>query len=323
MRRTTAGALLLAFVCQPDSAPVAGQDIPGESRLSLGTLPPGSGSHDSYGYRDSESMTFSGWSDLGDARPSGELDAAGDTGSVTPPEAAGESADREKWTFDFASYVWMAGLTGDGTIRGNRASGTLSFSDILENMDLGAMGHVEARKGDWGLLADVLFIELSDDLSVNSLIDVDIRVQLALVEVAGFYRFAEWRLDELIEGSSIQFEGLAGNRLVYVDGKVNFDPGPVADDDKTWLDPIIGVRARWSFTKKLWLAARGDIGGFGIGSHFVWNVQGLLGYQLTPGIYVAAGYRALDINYSDGHGNQKFALDARLDGPVLGMGFEF
>ena len=45
----------------------------------------------------------------------------------------------------------------------------------------------------------------------------------------------------------------------------------------------------------------------------------------SPFKYAAflAGYRALDINYEDGSGNDYFKLDATIHGPVLGLNFKW
>lgn len=69
------------------------------------------------------------------------------------------------------------------------------------------------------------------------------------------------------------------------------------------------------------LSLRGDIGGFGIGSDFTWQMTALLGYRFPlfgADATAAIGYRILDQNYDDG-----FEWDMTLHGPVLGLGIRF
>lgn len=66
-----------------------------------------------------------------------------------------------------------------------------------------------------------------------------------------------------------------------------------------WLDPFIGLRGRWNLNHAWYLTARGDVGGFGVGSKFAWEAEGALGCQLTRSIFAEAGYRALGMNFQD------------------------
>jgi hypothetical protein len=64
------------------------------------------------------------------------------------------------------------------------------------------------------------------------------------------------------------------------------DPVPVSIDTVVnrgdqWGDPVIGTRILQRFSDKVFLIAQGDIGGFGVGSDFSWNLQGGLGYDVT------------------------------------------
>jgi opacity protein-like surface antigen len=68
---------------------------------------------------------------------------------------------------------------------------------------------------------------------------------------------------------------------------------------------------------------RGDIGGFGVGSHFTWSVATIVAYQVSEHISLGAGYRMLDINYSDGKGSDQFRFDVQMRGPMLGFAIHF
>jgi hypothetical protein len=84
---------------------------------------------------------------------------------------------------------------------------------------------------------------------------------------------------------------------------------------KSWVDPFIGFRGRFNVTDKCYLVARGDIGGFGVGSDLTWNAFAALGYQWTRSFSTELGYRHLALDYRDGG----FVYDTEMSGVYLGM----
>jgi hypothetical protein len=84
-------------------------------------------------------------------------------------------------------------------------------------------------------------------------------------------------------------------------------PEPLGE---AWWDPYVALRARYNFTRAFYVTARGDIGGFGVGSDLMWQAQGALGCQITRHIFAEAGYRALSFDYE----NDGFLFDAITHG---------
>jgi len=86
-----------------------------------------------------------------------------------------------------------------------------------------------------------------------------------------------------------------------------------------WWDPYIGARARYNFSPSIYFTARGEIGGFGIGSDLMWQAEAAFGVQLTSTIFAEAGYRALSFDYDkDG-----FKYDTITHGAQVTVGVEF
>jgi hypothetical protein len=56
--------------------------------------------------------------------------------------------------------------------------------------------------------------------------------------------------------------------------------------DQWWVDPIIGLRGQVNFTRWLFLAVQGDVGGFGAASDFSANVSASLGVNFTRNIFL-------------------------------------
>src|SRR6266487_106651 len=51
--------------------------------------------------------------------------------------------------------------------------------------------------------------------------------------------------------------------------------------DDYWFDPYVGLRARYNFNKTYYTAVRGEIGGFGVGADLMWEVETVVGINLT------------------------------------------
>jgi hypothetical protein len=92
---------------------------------------------------------------------------------------------------------------------------------------------------------------------------------------------------------------------------------------QSWVDPIIVARIKNPSDTKWITEFRGDIGGFGIGSKFAWQIQAEVGYRFSKLFQVTFGYRWLDINYEKGTDDELFRYDVTSFGPNLRFGFNF
>src|SRR4030095_4733369 len=72
-----------------------------------------------------------------------------------------------------------------------------------------------------------------------------------------------------------------------------------------WFDPYLGLRGRYNFNKTFYTAVRGEIGAVAVGFDLMWEVEGVLGINLTRSIFTELGYRALGGNYE----NDNFKFD--------------
>jgi hypothetical protein len=86
-----------------------------------------------------------------------------------------------------------------------------------------------------------------------------------------------------------------------------------------WFDPYVGLRTRYNFNKAVYTAVRGEIGGFGVGADLMWEVEGVLGINLTRSIFTELGYRALGGNFE----NDNFKFDVVMHGPQITTGITF
>lgn len=100
------------------------------------------------------------------------------------------------------------------------------------------------------------------------------------------------------------------------------DAAGSADRSRNWVEPFVGARANIDLGEDFVLQVRGDVGGFGLGSDFAWQLAAVIGWQFEMFDMDAAlfvGYRALAQDYEEG----SFEWDVIAHGPILGLGFTF
>jgi hypothetical protein len=88
--------------------------------------------------------------------------------------------------------------------------------------------------------------------------------------------------------------------------------------DDYWFDPYVGLRGRYNFNKVFYTAVRGEIGG-GVASDLMWEVEGVIGINLTRNIFTEVGYRALAVDYD----NDGLLFDTTMHGPQITTGITF
>ena len=240
----------------------------------------------------------------------------------------------DEWEIRLMPYVWMPSMDADVTVNGLSGSVDVSFGDILDDyLDFALMGRVEVWKGKWGFTFDGVYFDLGMDEEFKGTrsatsFDLDIDFKLGMADFGLAYRLLE-QVSVRNPQSKIIFEPYGGLRYAYLKQKadLNIDiiglgpPGITLGKSEDWVEPFIGARIICDLTDKVSLNVRGDAGGFGIGSasRLTWNFIAGIDYKLSKNVSLDAGYRILDIDYSRGSGSDKFAADAKIEGPVLGM----
>jgi hypothetical protein len=87
------------------------------------------------------------------------------------PDAARSDAVPEDWEFALSFYVWMPDIENT-TASGHEIE--ITFSDILDNLDMTLMTSFGARKDKWTFMTDVVYLHLnySDNINIGSLLKV-------------------------------------------------------------------------------------------------------------------------------------------------------
>src|SRR5512138_1154699 len=179
----------------------------------------------------------------------------------------------EKWHVTIAPYMLGAAMNGTSVVASQELKVDMSFSDILDNLQFGAMGLVVARKGKWGLGGDAIWMALGASGTAPG--------PLGTTGAADMNQgaFAFYGLRRLNPWADLMF----GGRVNTLQANLRFN-GPGASSvggTKTWFDPIVGVELRTPASEKRWHAqVYTEFGGFGVGSTFTWQVFPTVGVNL-------------------------------------------
>ncbi len=208
----------------------------------------------------------------------------------------------DRLRLDIAPYVWATTMNGNLTISGENRYVNFTFDDFFKFSNLGLNGHIELKKKKWAILFDYNYVELLKDPTITELV-----------------------LSELAFGYKIfgDFELLLGGR--YFKTEVEYrhdDPEQIKKGKESWIDPIIGGRLTVDLTRTLVFTARADVGGFGIGSEFAWNIMAGVGYRLSNITFMVA-YRIWYAKYENGANDDLFVYDLTTSGPGLAMVIHF
>jgi len=247
------------------------------------------------------------------------------TGVATASTAGAPAGE---WQYEFTPYLWGAAMKGDvqgGTLP--KISVDASFSDITKVLDFGLMGAFEARKGQWGLLFDAIYMDLSTDgtasrtgpgpIGATATANASFGMKQTVVAAALAYRAVEGR-------SPVDVFG--GLRYIKLEADAVIEGGFFAltrtvalSDKRDWVDPYIGARIKHALNDRWSLTGYADVGGFGIGSDISWQLSAGASYDFTKSVSGIFGYRMFYADYD----KSGFLYDMKNQGAYAGVGIRF
>ena len=238
--------------------------------------------------------------------------------SMTVLLAAPAAGQDSGWRFALSPYLWTPGIkasvgTAVGTVGVDK-----SRTDVLSDLDLAFMGVFEARNGRWGLIADLFYAELSQSRATPlGVLFSRARIETTAKELSGYIAY---RIDE---NERIALDLMAGVQISSIDLDLSLSPGllggPRLGLSETWVDPVIGGRARFAITDDWFATTFADVGGFGVDSDLTWQAFAILGYQFNPHWSVQGGWRYFSAE------KEAEGRDVKVDygGPLFGFTARF
>lgn len=229
-------------------------------------------------------------------------------------EVSGYEEDRETNSAQVTVYGWLAGATGE--FRPFAGAPTLefdnSFGEVLGDLDVAFFANALVRRDRFVAVADVSYASLSREGRVPPGIPAAGKIsQLAITALAGA---------RVQDSDNVTVDVLAGTRLWDLGGRVSVPlAGVSAAPGKTFVDPVLATRINAPLAPRLSGLLQADIGGFGLGSDFTYQVTGTLNYRAGSRSYVSAGWRHLYLEYDDA--GTRFV--GSQTGPIIGFTQQF
>lgn len=254
-----------------------------------------------------------------DALPSNELPLALQAAGTPPIARRSGVSEGGDLAFIVSPYVWIPTVTGDIGVGAQGLQFELDAGDLLDVFEFGGLIRGEVRhKSGWGLSVDHIFADLG--AGVDILIgDVDADIDAGITEVAIVRR---------IDLNRHVLDAYAGIRHWNADVDVAIETIFFSDTIRTgddWIDPIIGARYLHTVSSDWRLIAQGDVGGFGVGSDFSWNVAAGASYDASEKLSVQLVYRALSVDRESPAigGGSPVDLNITIQGPLIGLAYRF
>lgn len=233
-----------------------------------------------------------------------------------------QSVDTDKWWhFQTDIYLIFPYMKGDIGI-GNEIIAPVDANpgDIFSKLKFGGMLYLEAYSSKWAITSDLIYMNLNVDIPEGEIWNSgSIGAKQLVWEPAAFYRLLPFL--ELGAG------GRLNNIQSGIDGRRNAFPAGMYEVSesmsKTWFDPILITRLTTDVKNKLNFQFRGDLGGFGVGSDFTWQLQAYAGYRFSKLFRLTAGYRYMSMDYDKGTDKDRFIYDVATSGPEISFDFHF
>lgn len=218
----------------------------------------------------------------------------------------------EPWSFVVEPYLMLPNMEGKVGI-GEQPPASVSEdpSDIFGNLQWGAMLYLEARNDLWAFSSDLLYMDLKvkEDVGDPPIAEISVNPEQLAWELAAMRRISP--------GIDL------GVSLIYneITATVNLTPtggsGAQARMKEDWIDPSVVMRGRFPLNDKWALAARANVGGFGMGSDLFWQLQAHATYSFSERMNMSVGYRYISVDYDEGSGPDRFIYDMDTFGPVF------
>ncbi len=243
-----------------------------------------------------------------------------------------------QWHYNFTPYAWFPNI--EQTLQHKNPLGGGGSLEVgvkpdsyLDNLKFGLMGTLDARKGNWSLVADLVYADFghqqgrvkqvqgplgAEPLATNR--DIDIRIESLIWQGAVSYTIARGTAGTLDLLGGFRYLGVATNTSLSFSGPNGSLAYSISSYERldVW-DGILGVRGEFFLgdANRWFLPYYVDVG---LGNYSNWTWQGLigLGYRYSWGDLVLA-FRT--INYAT-TGDEALE-DMEMHGPALGVTFHW
>jgi hypothetical protein len=235
---------------------------------------------------------------------------------LTASSAFAQEKSADQWQYDFQVYLWGATMknttvTGDSTV--------INFGTILSNLDFVVMTTLGARKDKFSMLADIIYMDLSDTQTKKD--------EFLGYPVTGKFKvnLNSWVLNliggyNLVDNDKNVFDIAGGARYLDLEVESVLKVGglerKVGGSDQLW-DGVVGFKGRHYYPDGYYFNYYADVGGGE--SKLTWQAVANFAYDYSKFTGIV-GYRYLKWDF--GHGSDVLD-DLVIHGPYVSAKWSF
>ncbi|WP_428819066.1 hypothetical protein [Microbulbifer sp. MCCC 1A16149] len=235
--------------------------------------------------------------------------------SYGPPETFG-GGPADRWMLGAELYLWGASIGGENRSGDNIDIG---FDELIKDLEMGFMGTLAASRNEWTLFADMIYLNVSDDIRQTVRfrgdlfrVGADIDLEGFVSTLGGAYRFYQSDITRLNLTFGARYLGLD---VDVTGGLDRFRRFRVSNSGNVW-DGVVGLRGKTDLDERWYLTYYADVGGGE--SDSTWQVFGAINYRCYR-YDIVGGYRYLKWNFD----NSRYFDDLDLSGLFAGIKFSF
>ena len=230
--------------------------------------------------------------------------------TAQPVWAAEESND--EWKLNGGLYLWASDIDIEDS---NGDSSTISFSEIVDNLDLVFMGHLGGQKGKLGFMIDAIYLDMSEterDHVAPGIIHDKTEIQSTIITPIMTYR--------VVEDNQFNLDVLGGMRYLYMDVNLKFNVLDDLGDDGSVYNGVVGFRGNAQLNKNWSLPFYYDIGK----GDSELTYQAFAGARYSfPSFDLSAGYRYMKFKFDDDDDFGGVLNNLVIKGPMVGAKYWF
>ncbi len=234
----------------------------------------------------------------------------------------GWAQDSDAWQWRVIPYLW--GLNVEGTMEIGPIENDLdvSFSDIVDNMDIGGSIGGQFSRGQHGFHVDFTYLRLKPE--ANALPSPpfapgsEIVPKMTINVLEGGYNWLFSDRQALIFGA--RYIDMEMRMKPVLTGPAPIDPDPLTAGP-SWVDYFAGIQSRHHISANWGVNLTGTIGTGG--SDWPWTLQAMFSRRFSNDNRLGLGARLWGIDYSKNNGfrGEYAEIDATFFGLLIGYEF--
>ena len=226
-------------------------------------------------------------------------------------------AQADEPTHTVLLYGLGIGISGEANVGPLSTEIDMSLSEVLDHLEFAAMGSYRYNTDKWSFQTDAIWASLQGEQEgAQGLTRTTLDLDQLILEADGGYKFNDnlelvfgaryWDIDPTLE-----VHATGGGILASANG------------GNSWVDPLVGLSVATPIGDNWTFVARGDVGGFGVGSDFAWHATVHFDWHTGEHFTMVFGYRIFDVDFEDRGNNGLTNLDLQQSGFAIGVGYTF